>query len=199
MVDGKSTIPGGEIVRDAAGRPVLVRGGTAHIRQLLPPEPRVSRDETLTALAKLLRRYNEVGITGIFERATDRAGFDIYRTLRDRGELTTRVTATFRFSARTAAEMLMLGIAVSRKTHSGRVYGPHQRLSRLDALRSVTTWAAYLGFDESDRGSLAPGKLADLVVIDRDYLTCPAEQIRDIRVCRTMVGGKTVYQREKRP
>ncbi len=394
VVDPQSTIPDGDIVRDDQGRPLLVRGGNATIRKHMPASPPVSREETLAALAALLRRYNEVGITSIFERATDRDGFEIFRTLRDRGQLTARVTATFRFSARKAEQvedyvkslglkpregddwvragplkitldggihwgttrlsepygqrriefyrladpnyrgeqyysvdemttifetgnrlgwqqcvhvtgddgtervldavqavadkdpairdrrftiihsyfpspeiarrakslgacvdtqgylyykdaeamaeiygpawaerfiglgdwvragvpvalnsdhmigldpnramnafnpLLMLSIAVSRKTQSGHIYGTGQRLSRLDALRTVTTWAAYLSFDESNRGSLEPGKLADLVVIDRDYLTCPEEQIRDIQVRRTIVGGKTVYVRD---
>jgi predicted amidohydrolase YtcJ len=397
VVDDQGTIPGGEIVRDEMGRPALIRGGTAHIRKLIAPPPSISREATLDALAKLLRRYNEVGITSIFERATDRAGFEMFRTLSDQGRLTTRVTATFRFSARTAegvekyvaglslppragddwvragplkitvdggihwgttrlsepygprriqfyrltdpnyrgelnysvdemrtifetgtrlgwqmschvtgddgtervldavqaaaantpaivqqrfnlihayfpspaivqrarqlgvcvdtqgylyyrdadvlsdiygpawAErfiglgewarggvpvainsdhmigldpdhamnsfnpMLMLYIASVRKSDSGRVHGPQQRLSRLDALRSVTAWAAKLSFDESNRGTLEPGKLADLVVIDRDYLNCPEAEIRHIQVLRTIVGGKTVHQRSDRP
>ncbi|MBI5683513.1 MAG: amidohydrolase family protein [Verrucomicrobia bacterium] len=90
---------------------------------------------------------------------------------------------------------LMLWIAVARQTDRGNVYGAHQRLSRLDALRAVTLWAAWLSFDEDKLGSLEPGKLADLVVIDRDYLTCAEDDIRKIKVLRTIVGGKTVFQR----
>jgi predicted amidohydrolase YtcJ len=60
--------------------------------------------------------------------------------------------------------------------------------SRLDALRAVTLWAAWLSFDEDKLGSLEPGTLADLVVIDRDYLTCPEDDIRAIKPLRTIVG-----------
>ena len=87
----------------------------------------------------------------------------------------------------------MLSIAVTRRTQDGHVHGAHQKLSRLDALRTVTQWPAYLSFDEKKLGSLEPGKLADLVVIGSDYLTCPEEEIAKIKVLRTIVGGRTVF------
>jgi predicted amidohydrolase YtcJ len=89
----------------------------------------------------------------------------------------------------------MLWIAVARQSDRGNVYGAQQKLSRLDALRAVTLWAAWLSFDEDKLGSLESGKLADLVVIDRDYLNCPEGEIRKIKVLRTIVGGKTVFLR----
>jgi predicted amidohydrolase YtcJ len=52
---------------------------------------------------------------------------------------------------------------------------------------------AYLVFQENNLGSIQPGKLADLVVLDRDYLTVPADQIRNIKPLMTMVGGRIVY------
>jgi predicted amidohydrolase YtcJ len=90
---------------------------------------------------------------------------------------------------------LMLWIAVARQSDRGHTYGAAQKLSRLDALRAVTLWPAWLSFDEDKLGSLEPGKLADLVVIDRDYLTCQEDDICKIKVLRTMVGGKTMFQR----
>jgi predicted amidohydrolase YtcJ len=88
---------------------------------------------------------------------------------------------------------LHLYIAVSRMNNQGRVYGSHQKLSRLQALRAMTSAAAYLSFDEQQLGSLETGKLADLAVLDRDYLSCPEAQIREIRVLMTMVDGKVVH------
>ena len=64
-------------------------------------------------------------------------------------------------------------MVVSRKTTDGTVYNPEQKLSREQALRMWTWNAAYLSFDEQIKGSIEPGKLADLVIIDRDYLTLP--------------------------
>ncbi|MBC8113233.1 MAG: amidohydrolase family protein [Candidatus Saccharimonas sp.] len=392
LLDPNSKLSDGEVLRDAEGKPLLIRGGTGSIRKLTPPRPTHSREEELVALEKVLQRYNEVGITSIFERATDPQSLGLFRELRNKDRLTTRVTGTFRFSAKTAdgvekyvasldlkpgegdewikagplkitvdggihwgttrlserygekriafyrladpeyrgeqfftvAEMktvfeaahklgwqmschvtgdegtlrvlealgqvaaehpeirqrrftlihayfpspeivrqcadlgvcvdtqgylyfkdadtlaevygpawasrfiglgdwvrggvpvavnadhmigldpdhamnsfnplLMLSIAVTRKTLDGRVYGPQQALSRLDALRTVTQWPAHLSFDEQKLGSIEVGKLADLVVLEGDYLTCPEAKISTLKVERTIVGGKTVYQ-----
>jgi predicted amidohydrolase YtcJ len=390
VVDGKSILPDGEIVRDEQGQPVLIRGGNATVHQFLPT-PVVMKEQLLPALKKLLHIYNSVGITSIFERATDREGMKTYQELRDAGELPLRVTGTYRFSAKTAEQtekaiarfgfkpgegdewvkagplkitvdggihwgttwlsehygpkrtafyrnkdpdytgehyytpeemriifatgnklgwqmsahvtgdggteavldavaavaqeqpdikqrrftlihsyfpspailkkcqelgvgvdtqgylyfrdadilgeiygepwaerfiglgdwvragipvalnsdhmigydpdhamnafnpFLMLYIAVARKTDAGHIHGGHQRLSRLDALRTVTQWAAWLSFDEKKLGTLETGKLADMVVIDRDYLTCPEDEIARIKVLNTIVGGREVF------
>ena len=68
-----------------------------------------------------------------------------------------------------------------------------QTISREDALIAHTRRNAYFVFQENNLGSIAPGKLADLVVLDRDYLTIPADQIKDITPVMTMVGGRIVY------
>src|SRR5204863_4040193 len=85
-----------------------------------------------------------------------------------------------------------LGIqtAVTRKLESGQVLVPEECLTRMEALRLYTINNAYLHHEEKDRGTLEPGKLADLVIIDRDYLTCPAQNIVDTRVLATIVGGR---------
>jgi hypothetical protein len=87
-------------------------------------------------------------------------------------------------------------IAVTRRTVDGSVLNPEQRLDRLEALRMWTLNGAYLTFEEELKGSIEPGKLADLIVISKDYLACPAEEIKDIEVLLTVVGGKVVYQSE---
>lgn len=391
-----SKIEGGEVLRDEAGQPVLIRGATAAIRKHIPPKSEFSRDEVREALSKVLQRYNEVGITSIFERATDPQSLAFFRELHNQGRLTTRVTGTFRFSAKSAdgvekyvaglglkpgegddwikagplkitvdggihwgttrltepygprriafyrltdpeyrgeqyytvAEMttifatatrlgwqmschvsgdegtlrvleavekaaaaepsirqrrftlihsyfpspeilakcrelgvgvdtqgylyykdadtlsaiygpqwaerfiglgdwvrggvpvalnadhmigldpnhamnsfnplLMISIAATRRTLDGQVHGPHQKLSRLDALRTVTQWPAWLSFDETKLGTIEAGKLADLAVLDRDLLNCPEDELASIQVQRTIVGGKTVFQRPTR-
>ena len=68
-----------------------------------------------------------------------------------------------------------------------------QTIDREDALIAYTRKNAYFVFQENDLGSIQPGKLADLVVLDRDYLTVPADQIKDIKPVMTVVGGKIVY------
>ncbi len=84
-------------------------------------------------------------------------------------------------------------MAVTRQMADGRVLGPEQRITREEALRMWTMNAAYLSFEEKTKGSLEPGKLADLVVIDRDFLACPAADIRSIEPVVTMVDGRVVY------
>lgn len=393
LLDPQSKLDDGDVVRDDSGQPLLLRGGTGTIRKHTPKNPEHSPDEVLAALAKVLRTYNQVGITSIFERATDPGSLDLFRELQKREQLTTRVTGTFRFSAKTAdgvekfvaglglkpgegddwikagplkitidggihwgttrlsepygpkriafyrhtdpeyrgeqfcslAEMqavfgaaqrlgwqmschvtgdestrqvlealgrvaadqpdvkkrrftlihayfpapdivrrcrelgvcvdtqgylyykdadtlaqvygpqwaerfiglgdwvrggvplavnsdhmigldpnhamnsfnplLMLSIAVTRKTLDGQVHGSHQALSRLDALRTVTQWPAYLSFDESKLGTLEVGKLADVVVLDHNYVTCGDGDLAKINVERTIVGGRTVFQK----
>ncbi len=73
---------------------------------------------------------------------------------------------------------------------------PEQRLSRKDALKLYTINNAYLSFEEDKKGSLEKGKLADFIVIDRDFLTCPTNEVKEIQVLQTVVGGKTVFKRD---
>lgn len=392
VLDATSKVTGGDLVFEK-GRPVLMRGGQAALRaimpQMAPPPPAAVRAK----LKELHRVYNSVGITTIFERATDRQGHDLFRDLAAKGELTTRVRTTFRFSAKDASgvetyvnrlglragegddmvratclkitvdggihwgttwlsephgekrtafyrntdpyyegehyytpdqmravfaaanrlgwpmsahvtgdggamevlravesvsgeqpdirdrrfnlihcyfptgEMvalakrlnvgvdtqgylyyrdsdfiakiyggswaerfiglgawvrggvpvatnsdhmigydpdhamnsfnpfLMLYIAVTRRNDRGDVHGAPMKLSRLDALRAVTRSGAWLSFDEDRLGSLEAGKVADFVVIDRDYLTCPEEEIKEIKALRTVLAGRTVWER----
>ena len=84
---------------------------------------------------------------------------------------------------------------VTRDTISAGVMGEDQKVSREEALRAMTLGGAALTFEESSKGTLEPGKLADLVVLEEDILTCEPERIRDMAVALTMVGGKIAYRR----
>lgn len=90
---------------------------------------------------------------------------------------------------------LGMWIAVARKTDRGSVLYPEERITRQEALKMYTVWPAHLQFADDLKGSIEPGKLADLVVIDRDYLNCPEDQIRLIEPVMTMLDGKVVYRR----
>ena len=90
---------------------------------------------------------------------------------------------------------LGMWIAITRKTMQGEVIHPEERLTRQEALKMYTAWAAHLQHSEKDRGSIEVGKLGDVVVIDRDYLTCPEDDIRKIEPVMTIVSGRVVYSR----
>jgi hypothetical protein len=82
---------------------------------------------------------------------------------------------------------------ISRETISDGVYGANQRITRGEALRIFTINNAKLTFEENIKGSIEPGKLADLVVLSGDILTIPEKQIESLKAVATMVGGRFVY------
>jgi predicted amidohydrolase YtcJ len=82
---------------------------------------------------------------------------------------------------------------VTRGTGWGGRLGPDQGISRADAIRSVTINGAYTTFEEGVKGSIEPGKYADFVVLSGDILKVPAEQILNLRVTTTVLGGRAVY------
>ncbi|MGI9140849.1 MAG: amidohydrolase family protein [Gemmatimonadaceae bacterium] len=86
--------------------------------------------------------------------------------------------------------------AVTRQDESGYPPGgwyPGQRMTRAEALKAMTIWPAFAGFQESLIGSIRAGKLADLTILDRDIMTVPASEILAARVVATYVGGRQVY------
>ncbi len=83
--------------------------------------------------------------------------------------------------------------AVTRKDSQGRTWGPRQAVDKATALKMFTRWAAEYVLREKDLGSLEPGKWADFVIIDRDYLTILDKELSKINVLMTVVGGKPVY------
>ncbi|MFQ6053927.1 MAG: amidohydrolase [Candidatus Bathyarchaeia archaeon] len=91
--------------------------------------------------------------------------------------------------------MIQIYEAVTRRTRTGQVVGPEEAIGVMDAIRLYTWNGAYLGKEEDLKGSIEPGKLADMVVLDRDILTVPPEEIKEIRVLMTIVDGKVVYTR----
>ncbi len=82
---------------------------------------------------------------------------------------------------------------ITRKDPQGRVWGPEQRVDRETALRIATQNGANYVLKGDRLGSIEPGKLADLVVLDRDYITIPEEEISETRSLMTLLGGKPVF------
>ena len=82
---------------------------------------------------------------------------------------------------------------VRRDLQSGQILAPEERISVEQALTLYTRNGAYAGFEEDRKGALEPGKLADFIVVDRDVLTVPVDELKDVKVLQTFVSGQSVY------
>jgi len=84
--------------------------------------------------------------------------------------------------------------SVSRVLSNGAVFAPEQKMTRHQALKSYTIDNAYAAFEESIKGSLEVGKLADITVLSKDIMTIPDDEIPSTEVLYTIVGGEVKYQ-----
>jgi predicted amidohydrolase YtcJ len=84
--------------------------------------------------------------------------------------------------------------AVNRKTRRGVDIGPQEKLTPMEALRAYTINGAYASFEEDIKGSIEPGKLADVVVLSDNPLEIDPSEIRNIAVEKTIIGGEIVYE-----
>ena len=83
---------------------------------------------------------------------------------------------------------------VRQEVNSGKVLAPEERVTVMQALEMYTRNGAFAGFEENEKGSLEVGKFADFIVIDRDVLAVPADELKQVRVLRTFVDGQSVYE-----
>lgn len=90
--------------------------------------------------------------------------------------------------------LFAISAAVNRRSRTGRAIGDEQRIEILDALRSITRWAAWQIFEEDRKGSLEVGKLADLVMLSGDPLAVPPAEITRLQVVATYKEGRQVYR-----
>jgi predicted amidohydrolase YtcJ len=114
-----------------------------------------------------------------------------YRSFIDAG---LRPPTSSDYTASPPSPMLWLYSMVTRRDPTGHVWGERQRITLQEALRAATIDGAHASFEEHDKGSIEPGKLADLVVLERDPLTVPSDEWLSIKVERTMLGGAFVYE-----
>ena len=91
-------------------------------------------------------------------------------------------------------QILAIHNAVNRKTESGRVLGEHQRIPVMEAIKAVTINGAYQYFEEDTKGSIEEGKVADLVILDKNPLTIDKEDIENIKVLETIKDGNTIFK-----
>lgn len=89
--------------------------------------------------------------------------------------------------------MQVMGATVNRTSRSGKVIGKEERVTPLEALKMITLWGAHQFLEEKTKGSLEVGKLADLVILDKNPLTVKPDAIKDIKVTETIKEGRTVY------
>ena len=118
-----------------------------------------------------------------------------FRTLLDKG---VRLAFGTDWPVAPLNPLLSLYAATTRATLDGKNpsgWVPEQKIAIVDAVTAYTRGAAFAEFQERDKGTIARGKLADLVILTDDVLTIPADRIKDVRVLTTVVGGKAVYQR----
>lgn len=123
-----------------------------------------------------------------------REGAYVWRRLWDAGVVVTNGTDT---PVEDINPILSFYATVTRRLADGSTFFPEQRLTREEALKSYTLNNAYAAFEEKIKGSLTPGKLADLVVLSRDIMTIPEDEIPGTDVIYTIVGGKIVYSKQK--
>lgn len=91
--------------------------------------------------------------------------------------------------------MRVLWTAVERTSRSGKIIGPDERITPYEALQAITIWSAYQHYEEDKKGTLEKGKLADLVILDKNPLKINAEDIKDIQVLKTIKEGKIVFEK----
>jgi predicted amidohydrolase YtcJ len=186
-----------------AGFPILVHDGGG-IRQLLEIFERVRREQQISdprfriehcfyVTPSQAARFAALGAIGSvqpdlafsFDDPLEFQHHLPYRTLLDAG-------ARLAFGSDQIAPPLA-GIALAT-THP---IAGNPRMTVEEALHAYTSDAAYAAFEEKEKGTLEPGKLADFVILDRDITLIPPEQIRETRVMVTVVAGKVVYRRPR--
>ena len=94
-------------------------------------------------------------------------------------------------------QMFVIWSAVNRISRGGEVIGPNERITPLQALKAITIDCAYMYKEETRKGSLEVGKLADLVILDNNPLTVKPMDIKDIKVIETIKEGKTIFRASK--
>ena len=122
-----------------------------------------------------------------------------FRSLRDSGA---RLAFGSDWFVAPATPLEGIYAAVTRRTLDGKHpngWVPEQKIGVEDALRAYTTEGAFASFEESEKGALAPGMLADVVIVDRDLTAIPPETIREARIMYTIVGGRIVFDRGTKP
>jgi len=167
------------------------------------PDPRHRIEHASVMNPELLRRSRELGVVLVFMAYLWEHGDKMEQYGEARFPWLNPYRAALRagvaladhsdYPISTAFGLNALHGMTTRMSEEGKVYGAEQRIDAVDALRISALGGAYASFEEERKGSLEIGKLADLVVLSRDPSLVPPEQLRDLRVEMTFIGGERVY------
>ncbi len=162
-----------------------------HAQHLHPDDiPRFSQLGVIAAMQAVHCTSDAIFVPKRLGMRRSATGAYVWRSLIDSGAVVTNGTDA---PVESVDPFASLFASVTRRLDDDVTFFPEQCMTRLEALESYTIDCAYSAFEESLKGSLVPGKLADLVVLSKDLLECPAEEILDTKVLYTMVAGKVVY------
>ncbi|MEX2570890.1 MAG: amidohydrolase [Gemmatimonadota bacterium] len=163
-----------------------------HAQHLHPSD--IPRFSELGVIASIQGVHATSDGTWVADRIGDQRaeeGAYVWQTLRDAGVMVTNGTDV---PVERIDPIANFYSTVSRRLSDGTVFYEDERLTREQALETYTINNAYAAFEEDQKGSIAPGKLADLAVISTDLMTIPEEQIPSARVVYTILGGEVRYQ-----
>ena len=209
-----------EVARWAAGQGLTMTvhwGSDASVEYLLTIFERVNRDIPIAPLRWSIAHLNDASVANLERMRALGVGWTMQDAMYFGGDaLLDRVGPEAASRIPPIETARQLGVVVGAGTDAHRVAsynpftalqwlldgrtvsgvvtrGPDERPSRMDALRFYTAGSAWFSHDEDERGSLEVGKLADLAVLSKDYLTVPVEEVGGIESILTMVGGRVVY------
>jgi len=168
-----------------------LRHHIVHAGNLTPPQ--IDRVEELNLYVVSQANFFSLLGDGFIEAYGPTRSQDLYRfhTLLKRG-----IKLGFSSDCPVAEPNPLIGVrdSICRKTARGQQFGPAECITAEQAVALYTREAAYFSFEEKERGTLKEGKMADLVVLDKDPLTLPPEEISNCKLKMTVVGGKIVYE-----
>jgi predicted amidohydrolase YtcJ len=176
-----------------SGNPPDLRWRIEHAQHIDPAD--VPRFAELAVIASMQGIHGTSDGPWVFRRlGRERAeqGAYVWRSLLDHGVVVTNGTDV---PVEDIDPIASFHASVSRRMADGNLFFPAQRMTREEALYSYTLANAFAAFEEDSKGSITPGKLADLVVLSHDIMRVPEEQIPDARVDITILGGRVRYRR----
>jgi predicted amidohydrolase YtcJ len=180
-----------DIFERVAGDPRALRWRIEHAQHLNPDD--VPRFAALGVVASMQTVHCTSDASWVPDRLGDRRaaeGAYVWRTLIDSGAVVSNGTDV---PVEEIDPIANFHAAVTRAHDDDVTFYPEQRMTREEALRAATLHAAFAAFEEDSKGSLSPGKLADVVVLSENILTVSEEKIREAGVVYTVVGGEVVY------